>query len=120
MPSLGHRWNGCAHSAKPTGPPDGGQWPRRDGNLRDLSSRLARDRGTIPLPAPSTALAIEKAAALRAGNSDSVRSGWGLNMFGWLRKKAPERSEQSALGHKSVSYTHLRAHETVLDLVCRL
>eukprot|EP00657_Telonema_sp_P-1_P010151 TRINITY_DN4449_c0_g1_i2.p1 TRINITY_DN4449_c0_g1~~TRINITY_DN4449_c0_g1_i2.p1 ORF type:complete len:128 (-),score=33.37 TRINITY_DN4449_c0_g1_i2:6-389(-) len=22
--------------------------------------------------------------------------------------------------HKSVSYTHLRAHETVLDLVCRL
>ena len=23
-------------------------------------------------------------------------------------------------GAKSVSYTHLRAHETVLDLVCRL
>ena len=23
-------------------------------------------------------------------------------------------------GHQSVSYTHLRAHETVLDLVCRL
>ena len=23
-------------------------------------------------------------------------------------------------GHNSVSYTHLRAHETVLDLVCRL
>mgnify|MGYP003381566370 CR=1 FL=1 len=23
-------------------------------------------------------------------------------------------------GSKSVSYTHLRAHETVLDLVCRL
>ena len=22
--------------------------------------------------------------------------------------------------HKAVSYTHLRAHETVLDLVCRL
>eukprot|EP00656_Telonema_subtile_P034667 TRINITY_DN38727_c0_g1_i1.p1 TRINITY_DN38727_c0_g1~~TRINITY_DN38727_c0_g1_i1.p1 ORF type:complete len:251 (-),score=46.46 TRINITY_DN38727_c0_g1_i1:17-769(-) len=26
----------------------------------------------------------------------------------------------SALGHQPVSYTHLRAHETVLDLVCRL
>ena len=25
-----------------------------------------------------------------------------------------------ALGAESVSYTHLRAHETVLDLVCRL
>ena len=24
------------------------------------------------------------------------------------------------LGAESVSYTHLRAHETVLDLVCRL
>ena len=24
------------------------------------------------------------------------------------------------LGHAPVSYTHLRAHETVLDLVCRL
>src|SRR5665811_1443473 len=24
------------------------------------------------------------------------------------------------LGHGTVSYTHLRAHETVLDLVCRL
>ena len=24
------------------------------------------------------------------------------------------------LGPKTVSYTHLRAHETVLDLVCRL
>ena len=23
-------------------------------------------------------------------------------------------------GHRPVSYTHLRAHETVLDLVCRL
>ena len=24
------------------------------------------------------------------------------------------------VGHDAVSYTHLRAHETVLDLVCRL
>ena len=26
----------------------------------------------------------------------------------------------STVGHRPVSYTHLRAHETVLDLVCRL
>ena len=26
----------------------------------------------------------------------------------------------SQLAHGAVSYTHLRAHETVLDLVCRL
>ncbi|VTU70251.1 hypothetical protein AMBR_BLFENHAL_02366 [Lacticaseibacillus rhamnosus] len=26
----------------------------------------------------------------------------------------------AAIAFKSVSYTHLRAHETVLDLVCRL
>ena len=26
----------------------------------------------------------------------------------------------NALGENPVSYTHLRAHETVLDLVCRL
>src|SRR5664280_2553873 len=34
--------------------------------------------------------------------------------------KAPNRPLSSAALHKPVSYTHLRAHETVLDLVCRL
>ena len=28
--------------------------------------------------------------------------------------------QQVAHGNRAVSYTHLRAHETVLDLVCRL
>ena len=31
---------------------------------------------------------------------------------------SPQRQLQ--LDHDAVSYTHLRAHETVLDLVCRL
>src|SRR5664280_1338581 len=31
-----------------------------------------------------------------------------------------EQVEQMAFGRETVSYTHLRAHETVLDLVCRL
>ena len=30
------------------------------------------------------------------------------------------RPETHTLAHDPVSYTHLRAHETVLDLVCRL
>src|SRR5665811_1914466 len=42
-----------------------------------------------------------------------------------LLSKAIEDGERdmglyAALGHIPVSYTHLRAHETVLDLVCRL
>ena len=34
------------------------------------------------------------------------------------RKGKPRRCQEH--GRESVSYTHLRAHETVLDLVCRL
>ena len=34
-----------------------------------------------------------------------------------LRRDAAKASDD---GHEAVSYTHLRAHETVLDLVCRL
>ena len=30
------------------------------------------------------------------------------------------QTEQSSNQMEAVSYTHLRAHETVLDLVCRL
>ena len=38
------------------------------------------------------------------------------------KKKRVGRGESSGYGRTSgpVSYTHLRAHETVLDLVCRL
>eukprot|EP00657_Telonema_sp_P-1_P009595 TRINITY_DN3830_c0_g1_i2.p1 TRINITY_DN3830_c0_g1~~TRINITY_DN3830_c0_g1_i2.p1 ORF type:complete len:154 (-),score=38.93 TRINITY_DN3830_c0_g1_i2:6-467(-) len=38
-----------------------------------------------------------------------------LTPAGWARHVASSRSSLS-----TVSYTHLRAHETVLDLVCRL
>ena len=31
-----------------------------------------------------------------------------------------EQAEAGEIGAGAVSYTHLRAHETVLDLVCRL
>ena len=43
-------------------------------------------------------------------DNSKVGSGFGKNISNWLeRDKA-----------YPVSYTHLRAHETVLDLVCRL
>ena len=35
-------------------------------------------------------------------------------------EKLHEVVRQELWGYESVSYTHLRAHETVLDLVCRL
>ena len=35
------------------------------------------------------------------------------------KPKAP-KSNLAVIGVYTVSYTHLRAHETVLDLVCRL
>ena len=37
-----------------------------------------------------------------------------------LAKKSLKSTEQILIGLVAVSYTHLRAHETVLDLVCRL
>ena len=37
-----------------------------------------------------------------------------------LGKGVIERDIETVLPNKPVSYTHLRAHETVLDLVCRL
>src|SRR5664280_3174000 len=38
-----------------------------------------------------------------------------------LRESAGRRKQVlAALDQRAVSYTHLRAHETVLDLVCRL
>ena len=33
---------------------------------------------------------------------------------------AQEQTAATGIAPKAVSYTHLRAHETVLDLVCRL
>ena len=44
-----------------------------------------------------------------------VKNGWaGIVVFGCIRDSA------AVAGMDTVSYTHLRAHETVLDLVCRL
>ena len=41
---------------------------------------------------------------------------------GWIIDLAPDFAEALGVaeGSIAVSYTHLRAHETVLDIVCRL
>ena len=44
----------------------------------------------------------------------------GLTDVALRRKAEPELGVYIAESEKAVSYTHLRAHETVLDLVCRL
>ena len=63
-------------------------------NINDLKNRLRRDRPmkTITVRIPEDVLEDLKRMAPRLGFS----------------------------GYQPVSYTHLRAHETVLDLVCRL
>ena len=38
----------------------------------------------------------------------------------WVHERTPETTEKAIELTRTVSYTHLRAHETVLDLVCRL
>ena len=43
---------------------------------------------------------------------------WDIRMDGWSHWLDAERIVVNV--HIPVSYTHLRAHETVLDLVCRL
>ena len=50
---------------------------------------------------------------------DSVAS-WERELPHHGAENAPWADRGSGHGEEAVSYTHLRAHETVLDLVCRL
>ena len=55
---------------------------------------------------------------------DSVGAVWQENVDGrgWYQRRNLTDSEfhDAWTAYKAVSYTHLRAHETVLDIVCRL
>ena len=55
-------------------------------------------------------------------DSPRVYVGGGHGMWGVLLGPITGRllAQQITTGRMPVSYTHLRAHETVLDLVCRL
>ena len=43
-----------------------------------------------------------------------------LPLYGWPHEKAGIKYPADEMSFRPVSYTHIRAHETVLDLVCRL
>ena len=43
-----------------------------------------------------------------------------LDAYPASRAHVRQQGSSAAVGAKPVSYTHLRAHETVLDIVCRL
>src|SRR5450759_672131 len=50
-------------------------------------------------------------------------SSWAKTLMGWKRDSPPSLFSLTSSEHqayKAVSYTHLRAHETRHDLVCRL
>eukprot|EP00657_Telonema_sp_P-1_P003009 TRINITY_DN1704_c0_g1_i3.p1 TRINITY_DN1704_c0_g1~~TRINITY_DN1704_c0_g1_i3.p1 ORF type:complete len:177 (-),score=96.02 TRINITY_DN1704_c0_g1_i3:67-597(-) len=53
-------------------------------------------------------------------DAGSVQEIWQYTMADWCRMTQKMMHQQELDQAKAVSYTHLRAHETVLDLVCRL
>src|SRR5664280_3507523 len=71
----------------------------------------------MSLPSPPAALTTPALSTGRGNPRWSVASPplWPASIAGLPGNKAWVR-----VGPPSVSYTHLRAHETVLDLVCRL
>ena len=83
-------------------------------NHDPISDMLTRIRNasqkkhtTTTIPGSKMSLSIAKVLQKEGLISDINEEGEGYK-------------SQIILGLKSVSYTHLRAHETVLDLVCRL
>ena len=54
----------------------------------------------------------------QALNRSTIAAAMGIDPF--CRVDLAQIAGTDCLGGRAVSYTHLRAHETVLDLVCRL
>src|SRR5450756_3199625 len=50
----------------------------------------------------------------------SVTQKWSYVLESWVTQKFPDLAHRLGLKPEPVSYTHLRAHETRHDLVCRL
>ena len=70
-------------------------------------------RSTLDRSSAASDVYKRQADALARGGGAARRATPGL-------RKPHRRSTGLAVGTGPVSYTHLRAHETVLDLVCRL
>src|SRR5664280_3922083 len=92
-------------------------------SLRSISRTLGRTRGTLRILVASTGgrpplvprrSALRLAPAEREEISRGVVAGDSCRMIGGRIRRAVSTVS------RAVSYTHLRAHETVLDLVCRL
>ena len=62
------------------------------------------------------ALAISLGPAVRV---NVISPGW-IDVSEWRKRSQRAASALRPVDHEPVSYTHLRAHETVLALVCRL
>ena len=76
--------------------------------------------GTVPLllrPTPADPVARQQRAAMWASLRDT--GSWRGELLERRRNGEP-CTLQTTISTVPVSYTHLRAHETVLDLVCRL
>ena len=86
-----------------------GKYPSAD--FAELRPRLVwdRDAGTL------TGRPGAQRLAVTSGGTIPDRGLFGVFMVGEKATRVGELDEEMA-----VSYTHLRAHETVLDLVCRL
>ena len=69
-------------------------------------------------------MVVQRAEFTKSGRNASVVKMKLKNLFSSTTMetvyKADEKFDLVVLDRKAVSYTHLRAHETVLDLVCRL
>ena len=65
---------------------------------------------------PATGEVRAGAAVEGAGSADGAAADWQPRRATITDDIAPDEMTPA----KAVSYTHLRAHETVLDLVCRL
>src|SRR5665811_1148870 len=93
-------------------PRDGVRDPRRTSAHRTIGRGAQRGGGSVEPPPRSGANVRQRAGRLPGQTVGSaVGSACGsvsAKVLGWTRSSA------------SFSYTHLRAHETVLDLVCRL
>src|SRR5665811_1747589 len=75
-------------------------------------------RRMMALAARELARASETGQAVAEARAAGIDDTYGASYFGEGRDSSGDRGGHS--GYAPVSYTHLRAHETVLDLVCRL